>query len=104
MGMALFIEYESLLARTPLFRRSRLTPRQRETVLDAFLHECRWVNVYYAWRPNLPDEADNHLIELAVAGGADAIVTHNVKDFRRANLCFPGLQILTPGRFLKEAP
>ena len=29
-----------------------------------------WVRVYYLWRPNLPDEADNHLVELAVAGNA----------------------------------
>ena len=30
------------------------------------MSRCRWVEVFYAWRPNLPDEADNHLIELAV--------------------------------------
>jgi len=26
---------------------------------------------------------DNHLVELAVAGGADAFVTNNVRDIRR---------------------
>jgi predicted nucleic acid-binding protein len=36
--------------------------------------------VYHAWRPNLPDEADNHLLELAVAAQADAIVTRNLRD------------------------
>jgi hypothetical protein len=30
------------------------------------------------WRPNLRDEGDNHLVELAIAGGAEAIVTYNV--------------------------
>jgi hypothetical protein len=34
----------------------------------------------FLWRPNLPDEADNHVIELAVAGGASAVVTNNVRD------------------------
>ena len=52
--------------------------------------------------PNLPDESDNHLVELAVAGGAEAIVTHNIKDFNRADLTFPGLQVVTPRVLLKE--
>ena len=38
-------------------------------------------SVYYRWRPNLRDEADNHLIELTVACGADYLVTRNIKDF-----------------------
>ncbi len=62
---------------------------------------CEWVRIYFLWRPNLPDEADNHLIELALAGGADIIVTHNVRDVRRGELSFPQLQILTPREFLK---
>ena len=39
-------------------------------MFDGFLSVCRWVEVFFAWRPNLPDEADNHLVELAVAGNA----------------------------------
>jgi predicted nucleic acid-binding protein len=53
-------------------------------------------------RPNLRDEADNHLIELAVAGGARAIVTKNVRDLRASQLHFPGLRILRPEEALKE--
>ena len=73
-------------------------------MLDGFLSRCRWVEVYYAWRPNLPDEADNHLIELAVAAHADAIVTRNLKDLATGELSFPGLKILTPEQCLKEYP
>lgn len=62
---------------------------------------CDWVTVHYLWRPNLPDEGDNHVLELAVAGDAQAIVTQNVRDFRRAELRFPGIEILTPAEFLK---
>ncbi len=38
----------------------------------------QWVTIYYGWRPNLPDEADDHLVELALAGGAAGIVPHTV--------------------------
>lgn len=58
--------------------------------------------VLCVWRPNLPDESDNHLVELAVAGGAGAIVTKNVRDFRRAELHFPNLLIMTPAGIIKE--
>ena len=54
-----------------------------------------------AWRPNLPDEADNHLIELAVAGRADCIISHNHRHLGRAELRFPGIQILSPIQLLE---
>jgi predicted nucleic acid-binding protein len=59
------------------------------------------VRIYFLWRPNLPDEADNHIVELAIAGGAEAIVTNNTSDLRGGELSFPQLQVLTPARFLK---
>lgn len=105
MGAALFAEYESVLRRPRLFARSRLSDAEREEFLDIFLAACRWTRVYYAWRPNLRDEADNHIVELAVAGAASAIVTRNVRDFRiGAELKFPGLEILTPMQLLKGEP
>jgi len=45
--------------------------------------------------------ADNHLIELAVAGGADALVTKNIRDFRGAQLHFPRLQVLRSEQLVK---
>ena len=65
-------------------------------MLNAFLSVCTWQTVYYIWRPNLPDEADNHLVELAVAGRAEAIVTWNTQGFQQAELRFPGLRIVRP--------
>lgn len=102
MGAALFAEYESLLTRAELFEGCRLDSGQRESLFNAFLSVCRWTTIYYGWRPNLRDEADNHLIELAVAGGAAIIVTKNVRDFRGAELHFPGLKVLSPEELLQE--
>ena len=87
-----------------LFDSSELSASERTEVIDAFFQTCRWVEVYFLWRPNLADEADNHVLELAVAGGARAIVTRNVRDFQRAELLFPQIQILTPERFLEMYP
>lgn len=102
MGTTLFLEYEDLLAREELFRTCKLNPGERERLFNAFLRVCQWRTVYYIWRPNLPDEADNHLVELAVAGGAEAIITQNIRDFIRAELYFPGLRILQPADLLRE--
>lgn len=102
MGQALFAEYESVLARRELFQRSPISREERDELWAAFASRCRWVRVYYLWRPNLRDEADNHVVELAVAGRAGAIVTHNTRDFTRTELQFPGLRIVAPGALLAE--
>jgi uncharacterized protein len=102
MGNTLFLEYETFLARPELVGRCIINPKEWDALLDAYLSVCRWVMVYSAWRQNLRDEADNHLIELAVAGGADCLVTKNIRDFNGAELQFPGLKVQSPERFLEE--
>ena len=102
MSQALFAEYESVLARPELFLRSPVSNEERHALWAAIISRCLWVRVYYLWRPNLPDEADNHVVELAVAGNAEAIVTHNTRDFRRNELRFPGLTVVTPGALIAE--
>ena len=102
MGVALLSEYEDVLSRTELFERSRLDTGERDELLDIFLSVCRWTRIYYGWRPNLQDEGDNHLVELAVAGGAEYIVTRNLRDVARMELLFPGLKVVFPETLLKE--
>lgn len=104
IGTALYLEYEDLVRRPGLFARSQMTARDRLDLLAALASVSEWVEVYYAWRPNLRDEGDNHLIELAVAGSASAIVTNNVKDLRSGELLFPSIRVLTPADLLKELP
>jgi len=101
MGIALFTEYEALLSREKLFVDCQLNYKERETILYALLKQARFVEIYFAWRPNLLDESDNHLIELAVASGAQAIVSRNIRDLTNAELLFPSTKFLTPKQCLE---
>jgi predicted nucleic acid-binding protein len=102
MSLALFAEYRDVMGRDPLFINSPLTREERLEMFYAFMAVCRLTEIYYLWRPNLRDEADNHVIELAVAAGAQAIVTYNCADFLGAELNFPELSIVMPADLLKE--
>ena len=108
IGSALFLEYEDLLARQDLYRKSLLiNADERRELFAAFLSVCEWVQVYYLWRPNPNwggggDEGDNHLIELAVAGGASFLATNNLRDLKSGELRFPSIRIVSPKELLEE--
>jgi putative PIN family toxin of toxin-antitoxin system len=99
-GNALWSEYSDLLGRNVWG--CETTPQERNEVLAALAAVGRWVRIYFAWRPNLPDDADNHLIELAVAGGAIALITHNLRDLSGGDLRFDGIAVLSPTEFLQN--
>ncbi len=56
----------------------------------------------YLWRPNLRDEGDNFVYEAAFAASPATIVTHNLRDFRKPELDWPGVFVKTPRQVLKE--
>ena len=97
---ALWMEYQDLLD-SPVWGEATTAEEQRQ-LLAALALQGRWVTVYYGWRPNLPDEGDSHLLELALAGGAFAIVTHNLRDLRGGDLRLGNLRVLTPAQCLEE--
>jgi predicted nucleic acid-binding protein len=59
------------------------------------------VNVHYQWRPQLRDAADEMVLEAAVNGGANAIISFNHRDYGAAPQRF-GVQLLTPRNFLRD--
>jgi putative PIN family toxin of toxin-antitoxin system len=97
---ALWLEYEDLLGRDVWTQET--TEDDRRQVLAALAAAGRWIKIFYGWRPNLRDEGDNHLVELAIAGGAEAIVTYNTRDFRLGDLRWPNLAVLTPPECLEK--
>jgi putative PIN family toxin of toxin-antitoxin system len=99
-GTALWLEYEDVLARQ--INQLEVDVNECQAVLAALAAAGQWVSIYFGWRPNLRDEADNHLVELAIAGGAEVIVTHNTRDFEKSEFIWQGLRILKPSQFLEE--
>jgi putative PIN family toxin of toxin-antitoxin system len=99
---ALFLEYEAVSNRGVIQEQCPLTQEEIRELLNAFYGVCQWVSIYYLWRPNLPDEGDNFLIELAIAGNAFCVVTNNLRDLQASELIFPDLKILKPEHLLER--
>ena len=97
----LFQEFEDVSSRKVVRESCPLRTEEIRDLLTAFYSVCSWVPIYYLWRPNLHDEGDNFLIELALAGNSQAIVTNNVKDLQAAELKFDDLRILKPQQLLR---
>ena len=101
MGNALFSEYEDVRQRAEIIEKTKISAKEVESLAYSFYSICEWVPIYYLWRPNLADEQDNHVIELAIAGNAPIIATNNIRDFKNAELSFPELSILKPEEVLR---
>lgn len=98
---ALFLEYEAVLKRPDQRLVHGLSLRDIDQFLAALASASEAVDVSFRWRPQLSDANDEMVLEAAVNGGADALVTHNVRDFIKGATRF-GLRVLRPGELLKE--
>jgi|TARA_B100000315_G_C14150896_1_gene395680 putative PIN family toxin of toxin-antitoxin system len=97
----LYLEYESVLTRRNILKLIGASKAEILSVLEALLVLAYQSEVYYLWRPNLPDEDDNFVLEAAVAANA-LVVTKNTTDFRMGELEFPDLIVLTPQQFCDQ--
>lgn len=98
---ALFLEYEDVLLRPEHRLATGLSEDDVERVLAALASAAEPVEVYFRWRPQLRDPADELVLEAAVNGRADALVTHNARYFAPAAKLFE-LRVLTPQQCLQE--
>jgi putative PIN family toxin of toxin-antitoxin system len=98
---ALFLEYEAVLKRPEQRLAHGLGLEDIDRFLAAFASACEAVEVSFQWRPQLADANDEMVLEAAINGRADALVTHNVRDFAKGAEKF-GLRVLRPGEYLKE--
>jgi putative PIN family toxin of toxin-antitoxin system len=98
---ALFLEYEAVLKRPEQRLAHGLGIEEIDQFLAALASACDPVDVSFRWRPQLSDPQDEMVLEAAVNGSADALVTHNVRDFVNGAARF-GLRLMRPGELLKE--
>jgi predicted nucleic acid-binding protein len=59
------------------------------------------IRIPYRWRPWLPDTGDELVLETAVNGRADALVTFNRRDFEPVTARF-GIEILKAGEAVRR--
>lgn len=98
---AVFLEYEAVLKRPEQRLAHGLGLKDIDRFLAALASACEAVEVSFQWRPQLTDANDEMVLEAAVNGRAQALVTHNVRDFAKSAARF-GLRVLRPGELLKE--
>ena len=101
ISTALFLEYEAVIKRDKIQKLCTLSIEGQKELFNAFLSTCNWNEIFYLWRPNLDDQDDNFLIELAVASNSKVVITENVKDLTFGELHFD-IEVLTPKQFLKK--
>ena len=98
LSVGLYAEWQDVLTRP-----EHLPPGQTvEDVLGflRYLAGHAWLqDIYFLWRPFLPDPDDDMILELAFAANCPYIVTHNIRDFRGCEKL--GIKAMTPRDFLK---
>lgn len=98
---ALFLEYEEVLMRPEQMAAHGLNAHEIESVLAALASAIEPVMIHMAWRPQLRDPSDEMVLEAAINGRADALVTFNLNDFMPARRF--GLPVMRPADLLKKA-
>jgi len=101
-NVALALEYEAICQLPEHRLAAGLVGEEVARFLDAVVGMMRPVETHFMWRPQLRDPADEFVLEAAVNGAAQAIVTFNRRDFGDAPGRF-GLKVLTPRQLVEEA-
>ncbi len=94
-------EYRDVLLRDAHRLATGLSEDRVHRFLAALVGVADEVFVRYLWRPNLRDENDNFVIEIAVAASPCTIVTNNVRYFSSNERLFAGVRIARPVEVLK---
>jgi putative PIN family toxin of toxin-antitoxin system len=101
ISVPLMLEYEAVLKRPRILEASGLTAAEGDVILDQVAASMAHVEMFYLWRPLLRDPDDDMVLETALNGGADAIVTFNVADFGDEPPRL-GIEVIRPGDLLRR--
>jgi putative PIN family toxin of toxin-antitoxin system len=81
LSVPLILEYEAVLTRPQHLAACGLSRAEVGRVLDDLAAVARPVRPAFRWRPRLSDPEDDMVLETAINGTANAIVTFNQRDF-----------------------
>ena len=101
VSVSLMIEYEAVMTRAEHLKASGLTADDIDVLLDAVAAVAEPVRLAFLWRPVVRDPDDDMVLEAAVNGRADALVTFNLRDFSDSAKRF-GIAVISPGEALKR--
>ena len=101
VSVPLMLEYEAVLARQEHLAAAGITMDDVNTVLDAMARVIEPVRLSFLWRPRLKDAADEMVLETAVNGMADRLVTFNLKHLSEVASEF-GIRAVRPGEVWRE--
>lgn len=100
-NVSMMLEYESVLKEPDHLRAAGFTAEEIDQFLDSLALLIIPVPSFYLWRPALRDPADEHVLEAAINGRADAVVTFNTRHFAQPARRF-GIELLRPGEALRR--
>ena len=95
LSVAMAFECEASCLRTEHLLAAKATEADARNMIDSIIDVAEPVEVYHQWRPQLPDPDDDMILEAAVNGRADAIVSFNRKDFGAVPERF-GIAVISP--------
>lgn len=101
VSVPLMIEYQAVMTRLQHVEASGLSVEDVNALLDAVAEVAEAVRLAFLWRPSVRDPSDDMVLEAAVHGRADAIVTFNLRDFGEVTERF-GIAVLLPGEALRR--
>jgi putative PIN family toxin of toxin-antitoxin system len=100
-SVSLALEYEAVCSEAEHQLAAGLSAAEGIIFVDAIVALAEPVKTHFLWRPQLRDPGDETVLEAAVNGRADALVTFNVRDFGTAPAHF-GIEVLLPRDALKR--
>jgi predicted nucleic acid-binding protein len=95
VSVALALEYEAVCSRIEHQVAAELSEKEVNVFVDTIISLAEPVTMHFLWRPQLRDPCDEMVLEAAINGEVDALVTFNAKDFGDVPGHF-GLELLLP--------
>ena len=100
-SVALALEYETVCSRAEHRLASGLSDREVDIFLDAVIALAEPVDTHFLWRPQLRDAGDEMVLETAINGHADALLTFNKRDFGIVPVQFE-VEVLLPREAIRR--